>query len=460
MGRCKGFRTGRRLTRIAALMAIAALGIAGCTSSDLSTSTTSAAVGSSVSRVGSTTTGVATIGRTGRPSASITVFPANALIDQPVAISIKGLVPGTQVTVTARATDRAGVGWMSDAQISAGATGVATLDEPSAGGSSYRGVNPMGLFENMTPIKGSAISFVNPPNGYSVTLTASVAGVVVAHTSTQRLGGASANVIATQQTPANTGIFGDLFMPKTLSPGRPAVMLLGGSEGGLSTELLASTLAAHGYPTLALAYFAEPGLPSTLANIPLEYFTEGLHLLAAQPGIDKGKVMVFGVSRGSEAALLLGVHFPNLVHGVIVGSPSSLIFGSLSTSAAAWTFEGKPLAFATIQDFHSGTTTPADASDSVIPVEKIKGPIVTFCGEIDALWHSCDYSGAITARLQAKQVSYPRASFSYPDAGHLVGCLCSYVSFTTTGNYGGTINANAMAQATANQQLLGWLSKQ
>lgn len=41
-----------------------------------------------------------------------------------------------------------------------------------------------------------------------------------------------------------------------------------------------------------------------------------------------------------------------------------------------------------------------------------------------------------------------------------MGCACSYVSFTTTDNYGGTVNTNAMAAAQANEELVSWLSHQ
>ncbi len=40
-----------------------------------------------------------------------------------------------------------------------------------------------------------------------------------------------------------------------------------------------------------------------------------------QPGIDPRHVLTYGVSRGSEVALLLGVHYPELVNGVIALVP-------------------------------------------------------------------------------------------------------------------------------------------
>ena len=81
-------------------------------------------------------------------------------------------------------------------------------------------------------------------------------------------------------------------------------------------------------------------------------------------------------------------------------------------------------------DYNSGDPHPADAPNSVIPVEQIKGPIFTVCGELDALWHSCGYSAAITARLTAHHVSYPRTALEYPDAGHLVGGLDIFLNTT------------------------------
>ena len=115
----------------------------------------------------------------------------------------------------------------------------------------------------------------------------------------------------------------------------------GGSEGGLSV-VMSRVLAAHGYPSLALAYFKEPGLPQGLARIPLEYFATALRALRAAPNVDPRHVLVAGVSRGSEAALLLGVHYPQLVDGVLAGVPSSVAnVGYPDTSSPAWTLAGR-----------------------------------------------------------------------------------------------------------------------
>ena len=72
---------------------------------------------------------------------------------------------------------------------------------------------------------------------------------------------------ATRETLAQEGFVGAYWAPTT--PARQphaAVLLFGGSEGGLDGTLLAGTLAGQGYPTLDVAYFKEPGLPQSLTS--------------------------------------------------------------------------------------------------------------------------------------------------------------------------------------------------
>ena len=114
------------------------------------------------------------------------------------------------------------------------------------------------------------------------------------------------------------GFVGEYYSQRGATSYLPSVVVIGGSEGGLYfSALVARMLAAHGYPSLALAYFQAPGLPATLSNIPLEYFTKALTWIRQQPGVDSSHVLVYGNSRGSEAALLLGANFPQLVNGVV-----------------------------------------------------------------------------------------------------------------------------------------------
>jgi dienelactone hydrolase len=105
--------------------------------------------------------------------------------------------------------------------------------------------------------------------------------------------------------------------------------------------MLASLLASRGYPTLDLAYFGAPDLPSRLERIPIEYFEKALRWLAARPEVDPQRVFVLGRSRGAELALLLGTMFPSLVYGVAAYSPSSVVNPAPDGTTAAWTYEGR-----------------------------------------------------------------------------------------------------------------------
>jgi dienelactone hydrolase len=390
----------------------------------------------------------------------ISVSAAQALLDVPVSVSIHGLPPGARTTVTASARDDSGTTWTSSAQFQASAAGAVSLQQPSLAGS-YTGVNPLGLLEFMTPptMTLSNEYFLQPATGYDLTFVASVAGRPLATASTHRQSWQQAGVTKRQLRPAGDQVYGELFSPADTGTRHPAVLLLGGSEGGMSMGFMAGMLAAHGYPALSLAYFKEPGLPQSLANIPLEYFTRALALLRRQPGVDPKHVLVFGVSRGSEAALLLGSHYPQLVNGVIAGVPSSVVNrGFPDGSKFAWTQGGKPVPAAAATEFMN--PSPADPR-AVIPVERIRGPVLLACAMLDQEWPSCLYEKAITARLRSHHFGYPVTALRYPDAGHEVGSMDAIFSVTVLGfSHGGSLAGNQTALADAHAHLLRFLAAQ
>jgi dienelactone hydrolase len=391
--------------------------------------------------------------------ASISVAPPAALVDQPVSVAVRGLPAGAETTVTARARDTDGVTWSASARFRASSAGEVSLGQPSLGGS-YTGVDPMGLFTRMAPPAGSeAAAFRYPEVGYEVALEAAVDGRVVAGATARRQGPSTAGVVARQLRPARDGIYGTVYLPRTTSARRPAVLMFGGSGGGLHEGFAAALLAAHGYPSLALAYFKAPGLPTTLNDIPLEYFTRALGVLRAQPGVDRDHVLVAGVSRGGEAALLLGAHFPREVNGVVAGVPSSVVNpGWPDTSRPAWTLGGRPLP--TVGGSEYGQPTPPDTPEAVIPVERIRGPVLLACGLQDLVWPSCGYVDAITARLRAHRFAHPVTALRYRDAGHLIGGLTAWYGSLTDDaltSAGGTVAATQAAQADAHAKLLALL---
>lgn len=120
----------------------------------------------------------------------------------------------------------------------------------------------------------------------------------------------------------------------------------GGSEGGLSSEDLAAVLASRGYAALALAYFKTEGLPSSLEEIPLEYFKLAIDWMLKLRQVRSGGVALIGTSKGAEAALLTASHYKE-VRAVVGYVPSSVVWSCIcgASNKSSWSFEGKPVPF-------------------------------------------------------------------------------------------------------------------
>ena len=317
------------------------------------------------------------VGCATRAPARMTVSPASARIDEPVTVSVIGLTPGTRVVLSARSTDAEHVVWRSSADFVVPASGVVRTTDRSVGGS-YIGVDGMGLFTLLAHAGTSDPVLVQPASGLRIAVRAGVAGVTVASTTVDRRSPDQVGVTRTRYSVAKDGVDGELFDPAATTK-RPGVLLLGGSEGGLSQAFSASTLAAEGYPTLTVAYFKDTGVPSTLRDVPLEYFVRAAKLLRADPRVDPSRLVVWGISRGSEAALLTAADFPGLFAGVIAGVPNDRIAPSYPGGAsAAWTLHGEPLAGQIDDD-----PDPADTPATFLPVARLRVPLLTICGGQD-----------------------------------------------------------------------------
>ncbi len=356
---------------------------------------------------------------------SVTVQPGFSLIDKPVQIRITGLSAGEQVSVQLGSTDSHGVPWQASAGYRADPGGDVDLSTAAAISGSYHGVSAMGLIWSMRALKPDPAGayFWDGPTPLAFNLTVSAHGTQVASASFQRRFSAGA-IKGTTESLAADGFIGEFWHPADSAARRPAVLVLGGSEGGLPFSLLPELLASEGYAALGVAYFHEPGLPQTLSAIPLEYFAGALRWLARQPGVDPAGVAVLGISRGSEAAQLLGVYYPSLVHAVIASVPSDAAICSYPNCAAgaAWTLHGRALPFTKDFDNPSPTDNPA----AVIPDQRIQGPVFLDCAESDQVWTSCPYAQAIIGLLDASRDRWAHVLYAYPGAGHYLGTFIPY----------------------------------
>ena len=395
----------------------------------------------------------------------LTVTPPASAVDTPADIRVTGVGRDTDATLALDATDADGRDWHSSVVLRADEQGV--IDTASAAappGGSYTGVFADGLIAMLHPADTKLpASFTFPPTGPAdFRFSVSVSAAVVA-TAVQQRALADPAVTITTLHSSDHGFDGVYAHPTDASTARPAVLLLGGSEGGNSEVLDARLLASHGVPALALAYFNAPGqpneypdLPKNLKDIPLEYFRTALEWLAAQPGVNPDRVRVDGASRGSEAALLSGIEFPDLVHGVAAIVPTNaarpaLVFdhgrGQADPSHSAWTYRGQEIPWT-----NQGNVVPIDHPAAEFPVEKINGPVLLLCGGDDLVWSSCPFSQQIDKRLADAEFRFPHQLLSYPDAGHFVS-IPANVSYVPDPDgapvYGSTAQTNPLAAVDA-----------
>jgi dienelactone hydrolase len=215
--------------------------------------------------------------------------------------------------------------------------------------------------------------------------------------------------------PPDAGVHGSLFLPENAQP-KGASVVIGGSMGG-EPSYLAQALAENDIAALSLAYFRQPGLPAQLRDVRLEYFREALRLLReAVPSRDVPMVTI-GLSRGSEAALLSAAFFDDLVQGVVAIVPSNLVVCSWPPGGPAWLLNESPLPYVSHFGPHS------EEPGAVIPVERIRGPILLVSAGADQVWPSTAMARAISKRLDSLGHSWGHRVLDYPDATHSLGNL-------------------------------------
>ncbi|WP_263101117.1 acyl-CoA thioesterase/bile acid-CoA:amino acid N-acyltransferase family protein [Kitasatospora sp. DSM 101779] len=383
---------------------------------------------------------------------SVGVSAVGSLADAAVHLRITGLSGGEEVTVTSSADDHLGRRWAAHAVFRADRRGTVDLDSATPlGGGSYAAVDGMGLFWAMDPVGAPASQIAFLPafpevrSSFEVRITVAARGRELgARTLTRRW---SADGVTTRAVAVTADhVAGQLFLPPPGGPVRSAVLVFGGSEGGDSQKYTAALLASHGHPALAVAYFAEPGLPATLHDVPLEYFRTAAHLLAAQPGVGSAPVVAMGYSRGSEAALLIAEEYPDLVRGAVVYSPSAQVNGGLPNGGDAWTVDGRAV------------------PHRLIPLDRVSGPVLAVAGADDRLWPSPGWAQSIGTAGPGEPA---RHALVYPDAGHGVGTF-PYLSAPTrfvnptsgrVDELGGTRAGNAAAQAAGWPQVLDFLDR-
>lgn len=383
---------------------------------------------------------------------TLTITPADALIDVPRQIRVEHVEPGQTVEITAL-TRRNGVLWQAQAAYTAGDDGVVDLTRDAPVSGDYTGLAPMGLIWSQSPVDSPSREHFNHPvtDALVTDVVARVAGAQAQASFTQRL----ALDGVTRHEVREDGLVGTLYLPAGSKPGsHPAVMILNGSGGGIN-EPRAALYASRGYAAFALAYFKAPGLSDYISNTPLEYFQTGLRWLRSKVQPKHDFVAISGQSRGGELVLLLGATFPKEVSAVVAYVPGAVVHSGqnacdpkIGREGPTWLLGGKPIPHvwennrtATWAPFDEGPSphrhekailTALQDPDAVararIRVEDIEGPVMLLSGTDDGSWPSSLYSKMVQDKLVEVKHPYPVEWLDYENGGHSI--LFPYVPTT------------------------------
>ncbi len=204
------------------------------------------------------------------------VSPQQVLVGDPVSIRVTGLSAGEETLLQVSGQDQFGNAWSSRATFEADKAGTVDTSRDAPVSGSYQGVDQAGLFWSMacTPA-GDMISPFAIISTYVVTL--SLDGQEAASREIQRVAD-----IDLEKEKLEDPVVGVFVRLRELAEPAPALIVLGGSEGGYNEGWATVIASKTRMPTLALAYFGAPGLPPTLENIPLETVEKAMEWLNGQ----------------------------------------------------------------------------------------------------------------------------------------------------------------------------------
>jgi len=383
---------------------------------------------------------------------TLTITPADALIDVPRQIRVEHVEPGQTVEITTL-TRRNGVLWQAQAAYTAGDDGAVDLTRDAPVSGDYKGLAPMGLIWSQSPVDSPSREHFNHPvtDALVTDVVARVAGAQAQASFTQRL----ALDGVTRHEVREEGLVGTLYLPAGSKPGsHPAVMILNGSGGGIN-EPRAALYASRGYAAFALAYFKAPGLSDYISNTPLEYFQTGMRWLRSKVQPKNDFVAISGQSRGGELVLLLGATFPKEVSAVVAYVPGAVVHSGqnacdpkIGREGPTWLLGGKAIPHvwennrtATWAPFDEGPSphrhekailTALQDPDAVararIKVEDIEGPVILLSATDDGSWPSSLYSKMVQDKLAEVKHPYPVEWLDYENGGHSI--LFPYVPTT------------------------------
>lgn len=425
---------------------------------------------------------------------SFSISPANpVLAGEPVSIRVEGLPANADVKLVAeRAVSQP---WMpgakpvlyrSEAIFFVGTEGRLDIATAKPKSGTYKGADKHGLFWSMMPTKDDA----GDRKTSDVKMIAFAGDKALAEARIEFINRDPA--VKTEKVEKFPGaVFSTL--PGDIK--RPAIIVLGGSEGGswVAREF-APMLASRGFAVLGLPYYSPvqfpatkaeiPELPATFTEIPVDRLNEAYEWLKTRPEVDATRVGLHGTSKGAEFALIAGSAFP-WIKAIVAPVPTDVVWEGWGNDVApgtksSFSLYGKPLPFVPYSDFaqeftgfQTGTDVkirrpqdkgraahPLAAVKARIPVERFKGPLMVIGGQDDQVWASGMMAHNIAER-RAEQ-GLETVALIYPDAGHaLTGNGYQPTTQLNAGpmKMGGTPEGNGRAQGDAFPKTIAFLKR-
>ncbi|WP_298916171.1 acyl-CoA thioester hydrolase/BAAT C-terminal domain-containing protein [uncultured Algimonas sp.] len=237
---------------------------------------------------------------------------------------------------------------------------------------------------------------------------------------------------------------------------QPAIVVLGGSEGGdRGSRATAPALAAEGYAALGLPYYSPawfgatpqfPELRRAFAELPVDYLERAVAMLRQQPGVDPDRILLWGGSKGAEYALLAGSLIPDDSAGggfcaIVADVPTDVVWegwgpGTTPGETSGFSWRGEALPFVPYEEMgraldrsdpytmtqaheEGRAANPDRVAAARIRVEAIDEPVLVIGGGQDTTWASGRMARAI--ERQRDSAGLETESYLYPEGGHGVG---------------------------------------
>lgn len=215
------------------------------------------------------------------------------------------------------------------------------------------------------------------------------------------------------------------------------IITLSGSEGGLAhAKKLACFHKSQGMPALALGYFKTKGTEKALSQVPLEYIERAIEWLKKQGYV---RIAIEGVSKGAEYALAAATTYQE-ISCVILKTPTWFygegLIRKTPSNTSCWTYGGRELPYTPYKErkfqlketilrtkeynILSINTGKQIVNSSIIPVEKVNGPVLIFSTKADTIWPSEESGQKLDLQLTQADFPYPHKHICFTYMSHIM----------------------------------------